>query len=87
MAIDPIKDAPRRQHYYFAHEYLRDRAHSHPAYLINELRQETAFKYLAWHWVARGVEVAEREEDFIAGKGLGVFPVDGVKQPRSGGIY
>jgi hypothetical protein len=37
MEIDPA-DGPRTQHYYFAHQYLRERAQRHPALLIEELQ-------------------------------------------------
>jgi hypothetical protein len=76
VAIDPVNDAPRRQHYYFAHQYLRERAQQHPALLIRELRKESATKYLGFLWITRGSAVVDNEGDFIPATGLRCFPID-----------
>jgi hypothetical protein len=75
MEIDPA-DGPRTQHYYFAHQYLRERAQGHPALLIEELRKETALRYLGFLWISRGMALIDNEDDFIPPKGLRCFPID-----------
>ena len=76
MAVDRTKDAPRRQHYYFAHIYLRDRAFDHPKLLVDKLREETATKYLSFLWLSRGMASKAEEDDFIPADGLQCFPID-----------
>lgn len=74
--IDPIRDAPRRQHYYFAHQYLRDRAQQNPEPLVDNLRKETGTKYLKFLWVSRGFAAKREEDDFIPADGLKCFPIE-----------
>lgn len=76
MGIDPVKDAPRRQHYYFAHHYLRERAQENPRPLIDKLRSQTGARYLSFLWVSRGLAVKPEEDDFIPFDGLECFPLN-----------
>jgi len=76
MGIDRVKDAPRRQHYYFAHEYLRERAQQHPKLLVEKLREESGTSYLSFLWVSRGFAVKGEEDEFIPADGLECFPIE-----------
>jgi hypothetical protein len=76
MGIDRVKDAPRRQHYYFAHQYLRERAQQHPKLLVEKLREESGISYLSFLWVSRGLAVKGAEDEFIAAEGLECFPIE-----------
>jgi hypothetical protein len=76
MGIDPVKDAPRRQHYYFAHQYLRERAQQDPKPLLDKLRTETGLRYLGFLWVLRGLAVKPEEDEFIPPDGLECFPIE-----------
>lgn len=76
MEIDKGKDAPRRQHYYFAHQYLRERAQQHPKLLIEKLRGESGTIYLSVLWLSRGLAVKGEGDDFIPANGLECFPIE-----------
>ncbi|MGI8786914.1 MAG: hypothetical protein ACR2HG_04035 [Pyrinomonadaceae bacterium] len=75
METDKIKDAPRRQHYYFAHIYLRDGAFSHPKLFIDELFKDDSTQYLKIRWAINGFDSKAEEDDFIPADGLEAFPI------------
>lgn len=76
MGLDPEEDRPRRQHYYFAHQYLREKAQDHPRLLIDKLREDSATRYLRFHWVSCGLAAKSETDEFIPADGLGCFPID-----------
>lgn len=76
MEIDRIKNAPRRQHYYFAHNFLRDRAFEHPKLFVEKFREKLATKYLRFLWLTTGNLSKADEDDFIPDDGLQCFPID-----------
>jgi hypothetical protein len=76
MAIDRLKDASRRQHYYFAHNFLRDRVFEHPKLFVDKHREELGTKYLSFLWLIVGETSKADEDDFIPPDGLRCFPID-----------
>jgi hypothetical protein len=76
VGIDPVKDAPRRQHYFFAHQYLRERAQQVPKLLVANLRKESGTRYLSSLWVTQGFAAKREEDDFIPADGLKCFPIE-----------
>lgn len=71
-----IDEAPRKQHYYFARVYLRDRAFQHPKLLIDELREESGSKYLKIRWAVQAMASKEKDADIISHDGLECFPIE-----------
>ncbi len=76
VEIDKVKDAPRRQHYHFAHQYLPERACQHPKLLVEKLREKSATSYLSFLWVSRGLAVKGEHEEFIPADGLECCPIE-----------
>ena len=70
-----IEDPPRRQHYYFVHTYLCDRAWEHGKLLVNNLRTKTGTAYLQTLWVLRGLTSETAEDGFIDSEGLDCSPI------------
>jgi hypothetical protein len=75
-SVDPARDAPRRQHYYFVHQYLRERGEQNPRLLIENLRKESGTSYLRFLWVSRGTASKREEDDFISADGLECSPIE-----------
>lgn len=69
-------NAPRQQHYYFAHVYLRERTEQNAQFLVEKLREESATKYLSFLWVSRGYDTKADEDLFIPADGLECIPVE-----------
>lgn len=76
MSIDPVKDAPRRQHYYFAHQYLRERAEQNPKLLVSTLREKSGTYYLGFHWGLTAIALKDQVDEDIPADGLECFPVE-----------
>lgn len=74
MTTDKIKDNPRRQHYHFAHVYLRDRAFGNAKLLIDELSKDDSAEFLKIRWILTGFNSKDAEDDFITNEGLEAFP-------------
>ena len=74
--VDKEKDAPRRQHYHFAHVALREKAESFPKPLVDNLRVESGIRRLNFYWMSEAKVVKGTEEEFIPAEGLACFPVD-----------
>jgi hypothetical protein len=68
-------DAPRQQHYYFAHRYLVERTEQMPLYMIETLSKPTAARYLSTLWVSTGLGFKAPEDEFISAEGIECFPM------------
>jgi hypothetical protein len=75
-AVGGEKDAPRRQHYHFAHVALREKAMSFPKALVDNLRGESGLRRLSFYWTSVAMAVKRAEEEFIPADGLACFAVD-----------
>jgi hypothetical protein len=75
-AVDREKDAPRRQHYHFAHVALREKAMSFPKALVDNLRGESGLRRLNFYWMSEAMALKCAEEEFIPADGLACFAVD-----------
>ena len=76
MAIDRTKYIPRRQHYYFVHDYLRERVFANSKLLVEKLREETGTKYLRHLWQKIGDAGKAEKKNFISADDLQCFPID-----------
>jgi hypothetical protein len=69
-------DAPRHRHYYFAYEYLPEKAGNNAKDLVDKLRGDSATDYLNFLWESSCSEVNAVEEEFIPTDDLACFPVE-----------
>jgi hypothetical protein len=74
--VNANPDAPRRQHYYFAHQYLTERARENARFFVNHLREHSGTDYLNILWVSRGQAEKADDDVFISHEGLECFPVE-----------
>lgn len=70
------RDAPRAQHYAFAHVYLRDKAFANPVITVNELSREKGNQYLKILWVTVGHRTKEPNDKLIEADGLECHPFE-----------
>jgi hypothetical protein len=75
-AVDGEKDAPRQQHYHFAHVALREKAMSFPKALVDNLRGESGLRRINFYWTSEAMAFKRAEEEFIPVDGLACFAVD-----------
>ncbi|HWW75286.1 MAG TPA: serine/threonine-protein kinase [Pyrinomonadaceae bacterium] len=74
--VDKEKDAPRRQHYHFAHVALREKAERFPKPLVDNLRGESGIRRLNFYWMSEAMAVKGAGEEFIPADGLACSAVD-----------
>lgn len=67
-------EAPRQQHYYFAHQFLAEKVSRSPALTVQELSEESGLGYLKTLWVTVGLGAKGPGDEFISADGLGLFP-------------
>lgn len=74
--IRPDNARPRAQHYYFAHQYLRDNALTASEATCMMLRGDGAVAYLRTLWMTLGLEFRESGDDLIEGNTIDAFPFE-----------
>jgi hypothetical protein len=67
--------SPRRQHYVFAHQYLREKAERMPVETVEMLSNPTATNYLSTLWVTLAFSSQAEEDEFIPADGIECFPI------------
>ncbi len=62
---------PRKHHYVFVHQFLRDKVHEHPQDTFETLSRESAKMYLSVHWVQHGIALGST----LPADGIECFPM------------
>lgn len=74
-AVTEEGEAPRVQHYRFAHVYFRERVMSAPRAMVSNLEGESGVRRLRFYWMSDALAVRPFGEEFIEADGLDCFPV------------
>lgn len=69
-------ERPRRQAYFFAHRFLPNRVATMPRAMIENLRAESATRYLKTHWMLASLSLELAPEDMADGEQLECFQVE-----------